>query len=72
MLNLLVRPSVTVIGDMGSFGKIDALIRWEMEIPGRFEIDLKGFCLYHMQDFKRLSETEGTNINRGTKPRSKS
>jgi hypothetical protein len=64
MLNLLVRPSVTVIGDMGSFGKIDALIRWEMEIPGRFEIDLKGFCLYHMQDFKRLSETDKQKLYR--------
>jgi hypothetical protein len=49
------RTSVTVIGDRGSFffyGKIDALIGWEMELPRRFEIDPKGFCLYHMQDFK--------------------
>jgi hypothetical protein len=55
------RTSVTVIGDMGSFffyGKKDALIGWEMELARRFEIDLKGFCLYHMQDFKRLSKTD--------------
>jgi hypothetical protein len=38
-------------------GKKDALIGWEMELARRFEIDQKGFCLYHMQDFKRLSET---------------
>ena len=53
------RTSVTVIGDMGSFffyGKKDALIGWEIELARRFEIDLKGFCLYHMQDFKRLSK----------------
>jgi hypothetical protein len=61
------RTGVTVIGDMGSFffyGKKDALIGWEMELTGRFETDLKGFCLYHMQDFKRLSEKDKQKLYR--------
>jgi len=29
-----------------------------MELRRRSEIDLTGFCLYHTQDFKRLSETD--------------
>jgi hypothetical protein len=55
------RSSVTVLGDMGSFfyyNKKDDLIGWEMKLPRKFEINIKGFCLYHTLDVKRLSDED--------------
>jgi hypothetical protein len=55
------RENVSVLGDMGSFfyyKKKDDLIGWEMELPRKFDMNLKGLCLYHERDFARLSETE--------------
>ena len=55
------RSSVTVIGDMGSFFYYDKegdLVGWEMKLPRKFEMDLKGFCLYHAADLKRFSEKD--------------
>jgi MEDS: MEthanogen/methylotroph, DcmR Sensory domain len=56
------KNSVSVLGDMGSFfyyNKKDDLIDWEMKLPSRFEGNLKGFCLYHKQDFdRRFSESD--------------
>ena len=46
---------------MGSFfyyKKIDDLIGWEMELPRKFDMILKGLCLYHERDFARLSEAQ--------------
>ena len=50
------KSSVSVLGDMGSFfylEKKDDLIDWELTLPSRFEVRLKGVCLYHKQDFDR-------------------
>ena len=55
------RCGLTVIGDMGSFFYYDKegdLVGWEMNLPRKFEINLKGFCLYHTRDVKRLSEED--------------
>jgi hypothetical protein len=55
------RENVSVLGDMGSFfyyKKKDDLIGWEMELPRKFDMNLKGLCLYHERDFARLSEAE--------------
>jgi hypothetical protein len=55
------RDNVSVIGDMGSFfyyEKKDDLIEWEMELPRKFDMNLKGLCLYHERDFARLSEAD--------------
>jgi hypothetical protein len=55
------RENVSVLGDMGSFfyyKKKDDLIGWEMALPRKFDMDLKGLCLYHERDFARLSEAE--------------
>jgi hypothetical protein len=62
------RSSVTVLGDMGSFsyyGKEDDLIGWEIKLPHKFEIDLKGFCLYHKKDYEiRLSKGDKLKLSR--------
>jgi MEDS: MEthanogen/methylotroph, DcmR Sensory domain len=55
------RENVSVLGDMGSFfyyKKKDDLIGWEMALPRKFDMNLKGLCLYHERDFARLSEVE--------------
>jgi MEDS: MEthanogen/methylotroph, DcmR Sensory domain len=55
------RENVSVLGDMGSFfyyKKKDDLIGWEMELPRKFDMNLKGLCLYHERDFERLSEAQ--------------
>jgi hypothetical protein len=56
------KDGVSVLGDMGSFfyyEKKDDLIGWEMKLPSKYEDNLKGFCLYHKQDYdRRLSEND--------------
>jgi hypothetical protein len=55
------RENVSVLGDMGSFfyyKRKDDLIGWEMELPRKFDMNLKGVCLYHERDFARLSEAQ--------------
>jgi hypothetical protein len=55
------RDNVSVLGDMGSFfyyKKKDDLLGWEMELPRKFDMNLKGLCLYHERDFARLSEAQ--------------
>ena len=57
------RNGVSVIGDMGPFfyfGKNAGLLYYETTLPIKFEeMDLKGLCAYHKQDFdKKLSEKE--------------
>lgn len=55
------RSNVTVLGDMGSFfyyDKQNALIEYEMQLPHTFDTILKGICLYHTQDIKRLLEED--------------
>ena len=54
---------LSVLSDMGSFfyyDKKDDLLQYEMALPSKYEnINLKGFCTYHLRDFdNRLSERE--------------
>ena len=52
------KRGVSVIADLASFyyyDQIDKLIEYEMSIPTKYDEDmkLKGFCLYHQEDFDR-------------------
>ena len=53
---------VSILGDMGPFfynRKKDNLIGWELELPYKYEQNVKGFCVYHKKDFdRRLSEND--------------
>jgi MEDS: MEthanogen/methylotroph, DcmR Sensory domain len=54
---------LSVLSDMGSFfyyDKKDDLLQYEMALPSKYEnINLKGFCTYHLRDLdNRLSEKE--------------
>ena len=58
------KNGVSVIADLASFyfhNGIDKLIEYEMSLPTKYddEMNLKGFCLYHQEDFdKRLSKQQ--------------
>ena len=56
------RGGVSVLGDVGSFfyyEKKDDLIDWEMKLSSEYKGNLKGFCLYHKQDYdRRISEND--------------
>ena len=63
--NGLGKKGVSIIGDMGSFlfeKRIEELVNYELRLPRRFEINLKGICLYHHKDFDRVSEDQKQTI----------
>ena len=63
--NGLGKNRVSSMGDMGSFlfeKRIEDLVNYELRLPRRFEINLKGICLYHHKDFDRVSEDQKQTI----------
>lgn len=51
----------SILGDLGAFqykGKIKELVDYELSLPTKFDIDLKGFCLYNERDFERFAEEQ--------------
>ncbi len=57
--NGLGKKGISIMVDMGSFlfeNRMEELVNYELRLPRRFEINLKGICLYHQKDFDRLSE----------------
>jgi hypothetical protein len=55
------KKGLSVLGDMGAYlhkFKYKDLIDYESSLPTKFDVPMKGFCLYHQQDFDRLSEQQ--------------
>ena len=55
----LRKSGVSILGDMGSFifeKRIQDLVDYELNLPTRFEMNLKGVCMYHQKDFDSLSQ----------------
>ena len=53
----LGKSGFSIIGDTGAFPHINKskeLVDYELSLPCKYEIDLKGFCLYHQKDFNKL------------------
>jgi hypothetical protein len=51
----------SILGDMGAFnykGKINELVDYELSLPSKYDIDMKGFCLYHQKDFDRFEDEQ--------------
>jgi hypothetical protein len=51
----------SILADMGAFyfnGRIQDLVEYELSLPKKYDIDLKGFCLYHKDDFNRLTREQ--------------
>jgi hypothetical protein len=54
----LKKNGVSILGDSGAFlfkNQIESLFEYETSLPPAFNINLKGICLYHHNDFDRLS-----------------
>ena len=63
--NGLGKKGVSIMEDMGSFlfeNRMKELVNYELHLPRRFEVNLKGICLYHQKDFDRLSEYQKQTI----------
>jgi hypothetical protein len=57
--NELRKNGVSILGDMGSFlfeKRIRDLVDYELNLPRRFEMNLKGVCMYHQKDFDSLPQ----------------
>ena len=57
--NELRKNGVSILGDMGSFifeKRIRELVDYELNLPTRFEMNLKCICMYHQKDFDSLSQ----------------
>jgi hypothetical protein len=55
------KNGVLVIADAGPFfhlNKRDKLMEHELSMPSQFDINLKRLCVFHKQDFNRLTEEQ--------------
>jgi hypothetical protein len=55
------KSGFSILGDMGAFnykGKIKELVDYELSLPAKYDIDIRGFCLYHQKDFDRFLEEQ--------------
>jgi hypothetical protein len=55
----LGKKGISILGDAGSFvfkHKIQYLLDYESSLPLKFDINLKGICMYHQKDFNNISK----------------
>ena len=53
------KKGISVLGDAGAFlfkHKMQSLLDYESYLPLKFDINLKGICMYHQKDFNRISK----------------
>ena len=65
------KSCLSVLGDIGAYphnSKYDDLVNYELSLPTKFDVDMKGFCLYHEKDFNKfLDEQKQQLINHHSK-----
>jgi hypothetical protein len=57
----LGKSGISVIADAGAFyhyNKVEELVKHELSMPSKFDINLKRFCVFHKHDFDRLTEVK--------------
>jgi hypothetical protein len=55
------KNGLSIIGDIGAYthkSKHNELVDYELSLPTKFDIDMKGFCLYHEKDFNQFSDEQ--------------
>jgi len=55
------KSALSVVADMGAYphkSKYKELVDYELSLPTKYDVQMKGFCLYHQKDFDRLSEQQ--------------
>jgi hypothetical protein len=57
----LGKSGVSILGDTGAFPfkyRIKDLVSYELSLPSKYDMDLKRLCLFHKNDFNRLSKDQ--------------
>ena len=57
----MVKDGVSVLADLGAYphrSKYKNLIDYELSLPTKYDVQMKGFCLYHQKDFGKFSEEQ--------------
>jgi DcmR-like sensory protein len=52
---------LSVLGDLGAYphkSKYNDLVDYELSLPSKYDVDMKGFCLYHQKDFDKFSDEQ--------------
>ena len=55
------KNGLSILADMGAYhhkSKYKELLDHELSLPTKFDISMKGFCLYHQKDFDRFSDEQ--------------
>jgi hypothetical protein len=55
------KNGISIIGDIGAYphkSKHNDLVDYELSLPTEFDVDMKGFCLYHQKDFDKFSDKQ--------------
>ena len=55
------RAGISILGDIGSYlykSKHKDLVDYESSLPLKFDVPMKGFCLYHLKDFETFTDEQ--------------
>ena len=55
------KKGLSVLADLGAYShrsKHDDLVNYELSLPTKYDVQMKGFCLYHQNDFDNLSDEQ--------------
>jgi hypothetical protein len=58
---IMGKAGVSILTDTGAFPyrhREEDLVNYELALPSKYDIDLKRVCLYHQNDFSKLSEDQ--------------
>jgi hypothetical protein len=61
ILILLDRSFLSVLADLGAYphkSKYNDLVDYELSLPTKYDVPLKGFCLYHQKDFDKFTDEQ--------------
>jgi hypothetical protein len=57
----LGKKGVSIVVDAAAFyhcDKLEELIKYELSMQSKFDIELKRFCIFHKQDFERFKKED--------------
>jgi MEDS: MEthanogen/methylotroph, DcmR Sensory domain len=52
---------LSVLSDLGAYphkSKYNDLVDYELSLPSKYDVGMKGFCLYHQKDFDKFSDEQ--------------
>ena len=55
------KNGVSVLADLGAYphkSKYNDLVDYELSLPTKYDVPLKGFCLYHQKDFDKFTDEQ--------------